>query len=201
MNNNIDVNSGFNRTLAFIKMQGDGYFFNISDLKIEGVSYTSKRSIVTRLCEIGIIKRVCRGIYYYSQNDTEIPSLEIVLDKIAMTNEFKYCPSGLYAEYLIGIRKNRPHNCICYTNGKIKRVNLKNGISVSFLPSKRALYSFNSKEIMIVTNYLLNFKENGISYENALIIKRYLEKVPIDDFKKDYYLIPQIIRKFFPISW
>lgn len=200
MNSIVNLDSGLNKTLAYIKKQGDGYIFDTKDLNVEGVTYTSKRTILVRLCDDGVIKRVCRGIYYYSPDDAKIPSLENILDKIALTYGFKYCPSGSYAEYLIGISSRRPINCICYTNGKIKRLNIDNKIRVLFAPSKRTIYSFKSKEIMIVTNYLLNHKQK-ISAQEKLKIKQYIMKASQEDFHRDYSLIPQIIRGYFPLSY
>lgn len=200
MNIITDIDSGTSRTLNFIQEKMDGSIFDINDLKVEGVTYTNKRTILVKFCEAGIIKRVCRGIYFYSSEELDIPSMDIILDKLALSDGFKYCPSGSYAEYIMGIIQIIPHNCICYTNGKIKRVSFNNGVNVLFLPSKKTNYSFKSKEIMIATNYLLSLKEERISSRIINKIKLYLEKVSIYDIEKDYYLIPNKILKYFPFN-
>lgn len=168
------------KIVRYLKKLKSGSIFTIEDLRnsIKDISYTSIRTIVVNLSNQKVIIRVARGIYCLprTKNDNSFfPSIVDVIDKITSNKGIKYCPKGEYAEYLIGIRNDIPKTIYCYTSGKVKTINLTNGISIKLIPSKRKLLAENlPKEVIIAENYIRDMGLLNIDPIRKKYIKGYI---------------------------
>lgn len=175
----LSTDTNTSKIVEYLRNMGSGALFTIKDLRtVKDVSYTSIRTILVNLSTQGVILRVARGIYCLPQLKNGIqlfPSITDILEKISLSDDFKYCPKGAYAEYLIGLRNDIPKTIFCYTTGKVKKINLTNGISIILTPSKRKFSTNNiPKELMIAEGYICDMGIQNINSKQKEYIKAFI---------------------------
>lgn len=171
--------SATSKVLSKLKELTPGDIFTIEDLRdIKDVSYVAIRSVVIRLHKQNFIQRICRGVYYLSlanTKDLQFPSVEKILDSLSVKENFKYCPVGEYAEYIIGLTQSLPKEIVCYTTGRIKSLKLENGIKIRLVPcKKKSFQSAINLKSQIVSQYLYDIRSQRLSKEAKQIINNYL---------------------------
>lgn len=196
-NSNFNRDSGQKIIHKYLSKLERGTIFTINDLmSLEEISYTSIRSILVNLSEKKIIIRICRGVYCYPiivDGVPQFPDIDKIIVEISKKNKCFCCPSGNYAKYLLGLSNKCPNSIIYHTSGKVKTINLKNGISVKLIPSKRnQFYLISSRKLMIAISYISECK-GFLNKADISQIIRYLKDISYD--RKDLKLIPSEIKE------
>lgn len=191
--------SGEKLILGYLSKKERGSIFSINDfLEIKGISYTSIRTVLVNLCDKNILIRISRGIYCYPEivnNKPQFPDVDRVLSEIARKNGYIYTPVGDYAKYIIGITNTCPKSITCYTSGKVKTINIQNGISAKMIPSrKKNLFKISSRELMIVASYVLEQKENLNEFETKCI-RNFIKNVPSHIIRDNLHLLSPFLHK------
>jgi len=195
--NTILEDKGVDIVLNFLSKQGRGTMYMLKDFEsLEGVTYTAIRTILVKLCERKILIRICRGIYYYPKDDRlSFPFIKDILRFFEIKFNVSICPKDEFAEFLIGLRKECPDVLFLHTTGKVRTINLTNGLTMKLMPTRKSFFKdFSSKKLMIVTSYLYSKENLKLSDKEENAIRNYIKDESTKLIKKDYSLIPPILR-------
>jgi len=81
-----------------------------------------------RLTELGTIRRLARGLYYYPESHPLLgevsPSVEAVAKALATSEQTKLQASGAYAANLLGLSEQVPAKVVFLTSGRARKVKL-----------------------------------------------------------------------------
>lgn len=171
------------KILSKVKKCGRGSVFFISDF----VAYGNRNAInkaLERLTEKGLILRAARGIYCYPKIEKVYglgpipPSMEDIAEAMAKRDGAKIVPSGLYAQYQLGLTQQVPMNVVYLTNGISRTINLGEGKAIKFKHSSPRYFVIRNQLALLLTTALKDWKVENLSAEQIDIIKSKLNANP-----------------------
>lgn len=166
-----------------MKKCGRGSVFFISDF----VAYGNRNAInkaLERLTEKGLILRAARGIYCYPKIEKVYglgpipPSMEDIAETMAKRDGAKIVPSGLYAQYQLGLTQQVPMNVVYLTNGISRTINLGEGKAIKFKHSSPRYFVIRNQLALLLTTALKDWKVENLSAEQIDTIKSKLNANP-----------------------
>ena len=188
--------SATSKVLEFLERLAPTAIFTIDELRIiKDISYVAIRSVVTRLNQQGVIRRLSRGYYFIpSENEDSFPSIDRILETISRKENFRYCPIGEYAKYILGLRSVLPKEIECYTTGKLKTLNLENGRKIHFVPcKKKSFLSESNFHLSLVKEYIRETGINQITNEEIETLTVYLNSVGKEIEGLDYSSLDRFV--------
>lgn len=171
------------KILAKSKKCGRGSVFFVSDF----ISYGNRNAVnkaLERLAEKGLMLRVARGIYCYPKIEKIYglgpipPSLEDIAGAMAKRDGAKIVPTGLYAQYQLGLTQKIPMNVVYLTNGISRTINVGEGKSIKFKHSSPRYFAIRSQLALLLTTALKDWKVENLTEEQISIIKTKLNESP-----------------------
>lgn len=171
------------KILAKSKKCGRGSVFFVSDF----ISYGNRNAVnkaLERLAEKGLMLRVARGIYCYPKIEKIYglgpipPSLEDIAEAMAKRDGAKIVPTGLYAQYQLGLTQQIPMNVVYLTNGISRTINVGEGKSIKFKHSSPRYFAIRSQLALLLTTALKDWKVENLTEEQISIIKIKLNESP-----------------------
>lgn len=171
------------KILAKSKKCGRGSVFFVSDF----ISYGNRNAVnkaLERLAQKGLMLRVARGIYCYPKIEKIYglgpipPSLEGIAEAMAKRDGAKIVPTGLYAQYQLGLTQQIPMNVVYLTNGISRTINIGEGKSIKFKHSSPRYFAIRSQLALLLTTALKNWKVENLTEEQISIIKTKLNENP-----------------------
>ncbi|SFF90280.1 DUF6088 family protein [Prevotella sp. KH2C16] len=172
-----------NKILAKSKKCGRGSVFFIGDF----VSYGNRNAVnkaLERLTEKGLILRVARGIYCYPKIEKVYglgvvsPSLEDIAKAMAKRDGAKIVPTGLFAQYQLGLTQQVPMNVVYLTDGASRTINLGEGKNIKFKRSSPRYFAIRSQLALLLTMALKDWKVENLTEEQIALIKVKLNENP-----------------------
>ena len=182
------------------KKCGRGSVFFVGDF----VSYGNRNAVnkaLERLTEKGLMIRVARGIYCYPKIEKIYrlgvvpPSLEDIAKAVAKRDGARIVPTGLFAQYQLGLTQQIPMNIAYLTDGVSRTINLGEGKNVKFRRASPRYFSIRSQLALLLTTALKDWKVENLTDEQVAIIKMKLNENPhlqVADLK----LMPSKVREF-----
>ena len=129
-----------------------GKVFTAQDINIKGKHETISRSL-SRMVEIGVLKRVIKGVYYKPKQSTLFknrvlpPDLNKALKAISIANKEKIQIHGAIAVNRLGISTQIPMTEIYYTTGHSRELRI-GGSKVKFVhTSNKAMFESKIPEV------------------------------------------------------
>jgi hypothetical protein len=177
------VNTIEDKIINKMKKCGRGSVFFISDF----VAYGNRNAInkaLERLTEKGLILRAARGIYCYPKIEKVYglgpipPSMEDIAEAMAKRDGAKIVPSGLYAQYQLGLTQQVPMNVVYLTNGISRTINLGEGKAIKFKHSSPRYFVIRNQLALLLTTALKDWKVENLSAEQIDTIKSKLNANP-----------------------
>ena len=171
------------KVLNKMKKCGRGSVFFITDF----VSYGNRNAInkaLERLTDKGLVLRAARGIYCYPKIEKVYglgsipPTMEDIAEAMAKRDGAKIIPSGLYAQYQLGLTQQIPMNVVYLTNGISRTINLGDGKAIKFKHSSPRYFAIHSQLALLLTTALKDWKVENLSAEQIDIIKSKLNTSP-----------------------
>lgn len=171
------------KILTKSKKCGRGSVFFVSDF----ISYGNRNAVnkaLERLAEKGLMLRVARGIYCYPKIEKIYglgpipPSLEDIAEAMAKRDGAKIVPTGLYAQYQLGLTQQVPMNVVYLTNGISRTINVGEGKSIKFKHSSPRYFAIRSQLALLLTTALKDWKVENLTEEQISIIKTKLNESP-----------------------
>lgn len=171
------------KILAKSKKCGRGSVLFVSDF----ISYGNRNAVnkaLERLAEKGLMLRVARGIYCYPKIEKIYglgpipPSLEDIAEAMAKRDGAKIVPTGLYAQYQLGLTQQIPMNVVYLTNGISRTINVGEGKSIKFKHSSPRYFAIRSQLALLLTTALKDWKVENLTEEQISIIKTKLNESP-----------------------
>lgn len=171
------------KILTKSKKCGRGSVFFVSDF----ISYGNRNAVnkaLERLAEKGLMLRVARGIYCYPKVEKIYglgpipPSLEEIAEAMAKRDGAKIVPTGLYAQYQLGLTQQVPMNVVYLTNGISRTIKVGEGKSIKFKHSSPRYFAIRSKLALLLTTALKDWKVENLTEEQISIIKTKLNENP-----------------------
>ena len=171
------------KILNKMKKCGRGSVFFILDF----VSYGNRNAInkaLERLTDKGLVLRAARGIYCYPKIEKVYglgsipPSMEDIAEAMAKRDGAKIIPSGLYAQYQLGLTQQVPMNVVYLTNGISRTINLGDGKAIKFKHSSPRYFAMRNQLALLLTTALKDWKVENLSTEQIDIIKSKLNASP-----------------------
>lgn len=171
------------KILTKSKKCGRGSVFFVSDF----ISYGNRNAVnkaLERLTEKGLMLRVARGIYCYPKVEKIYglgpipPSLEEIAEAMAKRDGAKIVPTGLYAQYQLGLTQQVPMNVVYLTNGISRTIKVGEGKSIKFKHSSPRYFAIRSKLALLLTTALKDWKVENLTEEQISIIKTKLNENP-----------------------
>lgn len=172
-----------NKILAKSKKCGRGSVFFIGDF----VQYGSRNAVnkaLERLTGKGLMLRVARGIYCYPKIEKIYglgavhPSLEDIAKAIAKRDGASIVPTGLYAQYQLGLTQQVPMNVVYLTDGVSRTINLGEGKNIKFKRVSPRYFAIHSQLALLLTMALKDWKIENLTEEQITVIKTKLNETP-----------------------
>lgn len=166
-----------------MKKCGRGSAFFVSDF----VAYGNRNAVnkaLERLTDKGLILRVARGIYCYPKIEKTYglgpipPSMEDIAEAMAKRDGARIIPSGLYAQYQLGLTQQVPMNLVYLTNGISRTINLGDGKAIKFKHSSPRYFAINNPLALLLSTALKDWKTENLSPEQIETIKTKLTANP-----------------------
>ncbi|MBW4768572.1 DUF6088 family protein [Hoylesella nanceiensis] len=182
------------------KKCGRGSVFFVGDF----ISYGNRDAVnkaLERLVEKGQMLRVARGIYCYPKMEKVYglgmvpPSLEDIAIAMAKRDGARIVPTGLYAQYQLGLTQQIPMNIAYLTDGVSRTINLGEGKNIKFKRASPRYFSIRSRLALLLTTALKDWKVENLTDEQVATIKMKLNENPhlqVADLK----LMPSKVREF-----
>ena len=182
------------------KKCGRGSVFFVGDF----VSYGNRNAVnkaLERLTEKGLMIRVARGIYCYPKIEKIYrlgvvpPSLEDIAKAVAKRDGARIVPTGLFAQYQLGLTQQIPMNIAYLTDGVSRTINLGEGKNIKFRRASPRYFSIRSQLALLLTTALKDWKVENLTDEQVATIKMKLNENPhlqVADLK----LMPSKVREF-----
>lgn len=172
-----------NKILAKSKKCGRGSVFFVGD----SVSYGNRNAVnkaLERLTEKGLMLRVARGIYCYPKIEKVYglgvvsPSLEDIAKAMAKRDGAKIVPTGLFAQYQLGLTQQVPMNVVYLTDGASRTINLDEGRNIKFKRASPRYFAIRSQLALLLTMALKDWKVENLTEEQIALIKAKLNENP-----------------------
>lgn len=171
------------KILNKMKKCGRGSVFFIPDF----VSYGNRNAVnkaLERLTDKGLVLRAARGIYCYPKIEKIYglgpipPSMEDIAEAMAKRDGARIIPSGLYAQYQLGLTQQVPMNIVYLTNGISRTINLGEGKAIKFKHSSPRYFAMRNQLALLLTTALKDWKVENLSTEQIDVIKNKLNTNP-----------------------
>lgn len=188
------------KILAKSKKCGRGSVFFVSDF----VSYGNRNAVnkaLERLTEKGLMIRVARGIYCYPKIEKVYglgvvpPSLEDIAKAMAKRDGAKIVPTGLFAQYQLGLTQQVPMNVVYLTDGASRTIDLGEGKNIKFKRASPRYFAIRSQLALLLTMALKDWKVENLREEQIALIKAKMNENPRLQ-TADLKLIPSKVREF-----
>lgn len=170
-----------NKIFAKSKKCGRGSVFFIGDF----VQYGSRNAVnkaLERLTRKGLMLRVARGIYCYPKIEKIYglgvvpPSLEDIAKAIAKRDGARIVPTGLYAQYQLGLTQQVPMNVVYLTDGVSRTIKLEDGRDIKFKRASPRYFAIHNQLALLLTMALKDWKIENLTEEHVAMIKTTLNK-------------------------
>lgn len=188
------------KILAKSKKCGRGSVFFVSDF----VSYGNRNAVnkaLERLTEKGLMIRVARGIYCYPKIEKVYglgvvpPSLEDIAKAMAKRDGAKIVPTGLFAQYQLGLTQQVPMNVVYLTDGASRTIDLGEGKNIKFKRASPRYFAIRSQLALLLTMALKDWKVENLREEQIALIKAKMNDNPRLQ-TADLKLMPSKVREF-----
>lgn len=188
------------KILAKSKKCGRGSVFFVSDF----VSYGNRNAVnkaLERLTEKGLMIRVARGIYCYPKIEKVYglgvvpPSLEDIAKAMAKRDGAKIVPTGLFAQYQLGLTQQVPMNVVYLTDGASRTIDLGEGKNIKFKRASPRYFAIRSQLALLLTMALKDSKVENLREEQIALIKAKMNENPRLQ-TADLKLMPSKVREF-----
>lgn len=170
-----------NKILTKSKKCGRGSVFFVNDF----ISYGSRNSVnkaLERLTEKGMMLRAARGIYCYPKIEkiyglgVIYPSLEDIAKAMAKRDGARIVPTGLFAQYQLGITQQVPMNVVYLTDGVSRTIDLGEGKKIKFKRASPRYFAIRNQLALLLTMALKDCKIENLTKEQITIIKARLDE-------------------------
>lgn len=170
-----------NKILTKSKKCGRGSVFFVNDF----ISYGSRNSVnkaLERLTEKGMMLRAARGIYCYPKIEkiyglgVIYPSLEDIAKAMAKRDGARIVPTGLFAQYQLGITQQVPMNVVYLTDGVSRTIDLGDGKKIKFKRASPRYFAIRNQLVLLLTMALKDCKIENLTKEQITIIKARLDE-------------------------
>lgn len=188
------------KILAKSKKCGRGSAFFVSDF----VSYGNRNAVnkaLERLTGKGLMIRVARGIYCYPKIEKVYglgvvpPSLEDIAKAMAKRDGAKIVPTGLFAQYQLGLTQQVPMNVVYLTDGASRTIDLGEGKNIKFKRASPRYFAIRSQLALLLTMALKDWKVENLREEQIALIKAKMNENPRLQ-TADLKLMPSKVREF-----
>lgn len=159
------------------------------------------RITLMRLCREEKIVRIATGIYCTPSIETKyglgliIPGAREIAKAVAKHDKIKICPSGAYAQNVLGLSTQVAANAWFITNGAPRKIKLGGKMQIIFTHSSRAKDSAYKSELMQLIVAAIKETGEGLLYdEEKAILKQHLSHVPQKEYEHDIKLAPIWVR-------
>jgi predicted transcriptional regulator of viral defense system len=180
-----------------IQRQKEGWCFTQSDFVDLG-KYDAVRKILSRLHDIGYIKRLTKGIYYLPRYHPTLGELPVQIDAVinAMQRAYRIrCqPSGAYAANLLGISEQVPAKIIILTDGASKQINIGNKVIIFKKTTPKNMVTAGSITGLVIQAIKFIGKEH-INGDHIALLKQRLSSDDMKTLKRHAFLAPAWIAK------
>lgn len=188
------------KIIAKSRKCGRGSVFFVSDF----VSYGNRNAVnkaLERLTEKGLMIRVARGIYCYPKIEKVYglgvvpPSLEDIAKAMAKRDGAKIVPTGLFAQYQLGLTQQVPMNVVYLTDGASRTIDLGEGKNIKFKRASPRYFAIRSQLALLLTMALKDWKVENLREEQIALIKAKMNENPRLQ-TADLKLMPSKVREF-----
>lgn len=172
-----------NKILEKSRKRGRGAVFFVGDF----ISYGSRNSVnkaLERLTEKGLMLRVARGIYCYPKIEKVYglgavpPSLEDIAKAMAKRDGARIIPTGLFAQYQLGLTQQVPMNVVYLTDGVSRTIDLGEGKNIKFKHTSPRYFAIRSQLALLLTMALKDWKVENLTEVQVAVIKALLDTNP-----------------------
>lgn len=172
-----------NKILGKSKKCGRGTVFFVGDF----ISYGSRNSVnkaLERLTEKGLMLRVARGIYCYPKIEKVYglgavpPSLEDIAKAMAKRDGARIIPTGIFAQYQLGLTQQVPMNVVYLTDGVSRTIDLGEGKNIKFKHTSPRYFAIRSQLALLLTMALKDWKVENLTEVQVADIKALLDTNP-----------------------
>ena len=106
------------------------------------------------------------------------PSLSDIAKAIAKRDGAKIVPTGLFAQYQLGLTQQIPTNVVYLTNGKSRTIKIDDEKSIKFKYASPKYFAIRNKLAQLLTTALNDWKVENLTEEQIDIIRIKLKENP-----------------------
>ena len=159
------------------------------------------RITLMRLCREEKIIRLATGIYCKPVIETKYglglvtPGAHEIAKAVAKHDKIKICPSGAYAQNVLGLSTQVAANAWFITNGAPREIKLGHNMKIVFTHSSRAKdFAYKSELMQLIVAAIKEVGEGLLYDEERSILKQHLSHVPQKQYEHDIKLAPIWVR-------
>lgn len=133
-----------------------------------------KRSVATRSARYILLSKIEKA---YALGPIP-PTIEDIAEAMAKRDGAKIIPSGLFAQYQLGLSQQIPTNVVYLTNGISRTIKISSGQAITFKHSAPRYFTIRSKLAILLTTALKDWKIENLSPNQIESIKLLLNSNP-----------------------
>lgn len=166
-----------------IKKCGRGSLFFVGDF----IAYGNRNAInkaLERLATKGVLVRSARGIYCYPKIEKvyglgPVPAtMEEIAVAMAKRDGATIVPSGIFAQYQLGLTQQVPMNVVYLTNGVSRTINIDAEKVIQFKHASPRYFAIRSRLALLLTTALKDWKVENLSEDQLATIRTRLRENP-----------------------
>ncbi len=185
-----------NKILKHIKPLKQGSILFTEDFREYG-SATAVKTALHRLVKKKVLGHLARGIYAkptYSDllNQYVLPSAEQVAVAIAKRDKARLLPTGIYAQYILGLSTQIPLRLVYLTDASPRTIKIAKQ-SIRFIKTTPKNLALKGKISKLVIQALKEIGKGKVTEQELKKIQELLQKENKNDLKHDIALAPQWI--------
>jgi len=185
-----------NKILKHIKPLKQGSILFTEDFREYG-SATAVKTALHRLVKKKVLGHLARGIYAkptYSElfNQYVLPSAEQVAVAIAKRDKARLLPTGVYAQYILGLSTQIPLKLVYLTDASPRTIKIGKQ-SIRFVKTTPKNLALKGKISKLVVQALKEIGKGKVTELELEKIQELLQKENKNDLKHDIALAPQWI--------
>jgi len=169
---------------AMINRMPKGSLIFIDDF-MDKFEYETARKALQRLHKSEQIMRLNRGIYYKPKVSKLLgivePSAEQIADAIAKRDKARIIPTGIYAQYRLGLTTQIPMNVVYLTDGSPRKIQVGNQ-KITFKKTSPKNLAVDHSLTSLIIQGLKEIGEGNVEFNHMTQIQEIIEKS--DESKK-----------------
>lgn len=153
---------------------------------------------LSRLNQVGVIKRITKGIYNIPKEDPLLgnlhPAMEDIAEAIAKKEKIKIRPTGVTALNKLGLSTQVPMKVVYLTDGYPRKIKIGKG-EITFKRTTPKILAIKGEKTFLAVQAMDTLRKEGVNDQIIDHLAKILKKEDVTQLKEDAALAPAWISR------